>query len=106
MRLKVHGNPHSFPPPPKKNPTKNKNVFKTLKNYYRQVSIKPDKDLLIDFHGQDHHYLLLLLWKHMNHMCEVGTIGKIFDYQSEGPGLNLQPARGMNFERPSFATPR
>ena len=42
----------------------------------------------------------------MNHMCEVGTIGKIFDYQSEGPGLNPQPARGMNFERPSFATPR
>ena len=42
----------------------------------------------------------------MNRMCEVGTIGKIFDYQSEGPGLNLQRARGMYFVQPSFATPR
>ena len=38
-------------------------------------------------------------------MCEVGTVGKISDYQPEGPGFNSQPGQGLNFGRPSFATP-
>ena len=40
-------------------------------------------------------------------MCEVGTVGKISDYQPEGPGFNPRPGRGLNFgrSRPSFATP-
>ena len=38
-------------------------------------------------------------------LCEVGTVGKISDYQPEGPGFNPRPDRGLNFERPSFATP-
>ena len=37
-------------------------------------------------------------------MCEVGTVGKISDYQPEGPGFNPWPGRGLNFGRPSFAT--
>ena len=32
-------------------------------------------------------------------MCEVGTVGKISNYQSEGSGFNPRPGR------PSFATP-
>ena len=38
-------------------------------------------------------------------VCEVGTIGKISDYQPESPGFNPRPGRGLNFGRPSFATP-
>ena len=38
-------------------------------------------------------------------MCEVGTVGKISDYQPEGPGFNPRPGGGLNFGRPSFATP-
>ena len=38
-------------------------------------------------------------------MCEFGTVGKISDYQREGPGFNPPPGRGLNFGRPSFATP-
>ena len=38
-------------------------------------------------------------------MCEVGTVGKISDYQPEGPRFNPRPGRGLNFGRPSFATP-
>ena len=40
-------------------------------------------------------------------MCEVGTVGKISDYQPEGPdpGFNPRPGRGLNFGIPSFATP-
>ena len=38
-------------------------------------------------------------------MCEVGTVGKISDNQTEGSGLNPRPGRGMNFGRPSIATP-
>ena len=38
-------------------------------------------------------------------VCEVGTVGKISDYQPEGPGFNPRPGRGLNFGRPSFATP-
>ena len=38
-------------------------------------------------------------------VCETGTVGKISDYQPEGPGFNLRPGRGLNFGRPSFATP-
>ena len=29
-------------------------------------------------------------------MCEVGTVGKISNYQPEGPGFNLRPGRGLN----------
>ena len=38
-------------------------------------------------------------------VCEVGTVGKISDCQPEGPGFNPRPGRGLNFGRPSFATP-
>ena len=36
---------------------------------------------------------------------EVGTVGKISDCQQEEPGFNPRPGRGLNFGRPSFATP-
>ena len=29
-------------------------------------------------------------------MCEVGTVGKISNYQPEGPGFNLRPDQGLN----------
>ena len=32
-------------------------------------------------------------------------IGKISDYQPEGPGFIPRPGRGLNFGRPSFSTP-
>ena len=35
----------------------------------------------------------------------VGTVSKISDCQPEGPGFNPRPRRGLNFRRPSFATP-
>ena len=38
-------------------------------------------------------------------VCEVGAAGKISDCQPEGPGFNPRPGRGLNFGRPSFATP-
>ena len=38
-------------------------------------------------------------------VCEVGTVGKISDCHPEGPGFNPRPGRGLNFGRPSFATP-
>ena len=38
-------------------------------------------------------------------VCEVGTVGKISDYQPEGPRFNSRSGRGLNFGRPSFATP-
>ena len=38
-------------------------------------------------------------------VCEVGTVGKISDYQPEGHGFNPRPGRGLNFGIPSFATP-
>ena len=38
-------------------------------------------------------------------VCDVGTFGKISDYQPEGPGFNPRPGRELNFGRPSFATP-
>ena len=38
-------------------------------------------------------------------MYEVGTVGKFSDYQPEGPGFNPRPGGGLNFGRPSFATP-
>ena len=34
-------------------------------------------------------------------MCTVGTIGKISDYQPEGP----QPSQKLNLVQPSFAIP-
>ena len=37
-------------------------------------------------------------------VCEVGTVGKISDYQPGGPGFNPRPGRRLNFGRPSFAT--
>ena len=45
--------------------------------------------------------------KRLQHVgvCEVGTVSKISDCQPEGTGLNPQPGRGLNFGRPSFATP-
>ena len=30
-------------------------------------------------------------------MCEVSTVGKISDYQPDGPGFNPGPGRGLNF---------
>ena len=41
----------------------------------------------------------------MIRVCEVGTVGKISDCQTEGPRFNPRPGRGSNFGRPSFATP-
>ena len=38
-------------------------------------------------------------------LCEAGTVGKISDYQPEGPGFNHRPGRGLNFGRTSFAAP-
>ena len=38
-------------------------------------------------------------------VCEVGTVSKISDCQPEGPGFKPRPGRGLNFRRPSFATP-
>ena len=38
-------------------------------------------------------------------VCEVGTVSKISDVQPEGSGFNTPPGRGLNFRRPSFATP-
>ena len=38
-------------------------------------------------------------------MCEVSAVGKISHYQPGGPGFNPRPGRGLNFGRPSFATP-
>ena len=38
-------------------------------------------------------------------MCEVGAVGKISDCQPGGPGFKPRPGRGLNFRRPSFATP-
>ena len=40
-----------------------------------------------------------------NFVCEVGTAGKISDYQRGGPGFKPRPGRGLNFGRPPFATP-
>ena len=37
-------------------------------------------------------------------VCEVCTVGKISDYQPEGPRFNPRPGRWLNFGRPSFAT--
>ena len=41
----------------------------------------------------------------MNTVCKVCTVGKIAECQPEGPGFNPWPGRGLNFGRPSFATP-
>ena len=38
-------------------------------------------------------------------MCEDGTVGKISDCQPEGPGSIPGLVEGLNFGRPSFATP-
>ena len=38
-------------------------------------------------------------------VCEVGTVGKVSDYQPEGPGFNPRSGRGLNFGRRPFATP-
>ena len=38
-------------------------------------------------------------------VSEVGTVSKISDCQPGGPGFNPWPGRGLNFRRPSFATP-
>ena len=38
-------------------------------------------------------------------VCKVSAVGMTSDCQPEGPGFNLRPGRGLNFERPSFATP-
>ena len=34
---------------------------------------------------------------------EVGTVGKISDCQTGGPGFNPRPGRGLTFRQPSFA---
>ena len=38
-------------------------------------------------------------------VCEASTVRKISDCQPRGPGFNSRPGRGLNFGRPSFATP-
>ena len=38
-------------------------------------------------------------------MCDISAAGKMSDCQPEGPGFNSRPGRGLNFGRPSFATP-
>ena len=38
-------------------------------------------------------------------MCEVSAVSKISNCQLEGPDFNAWPGRGLNFGRPSFATP-
>ena len=38
-------------------------------------------------------------------VCEVSAVNKISDWQQGGPGFNPRPGRGLNFGRPSFATP-
>ena len=38
-------------------------------------------------------------------LCEVDTVGKISDCQLESPRFNPRPGQGLNFGRPSFATP-
>ena len=38
-------------------------------------------------------------------LCKVGTVGKISDYQLEGPRFNPRLCRGLNIGQPSFATP-
>ena len=38
-------------------------------------------------------------------VCEVVTVGKMSDCQQEGSGFNPWPGQGLNFGRPSFATP-
>ena len=39
------------------------------------------------------------------HVYEVGTDGKISDYQPEGSGFNPRPGQGLNFWRPFSTTP-
>ena len=38
-------------------------------------------------------------------VCEVGIVGKISDYQLEGPGFNPRSGRGLKFGQPPVATP-
>ena len=38
----------------------------------------------------------------MQGVCEVGTVGKISDYQPEGPEFNPRPGRGLNFGETFF----
>ena len=40
----------------------------------------------------------------INHVCEVGTVGKISDCQPEGSGFIPRPGRGFDFGQPSFTT--
>ena len=45
-------------------------------------------------------------WNNGICVCEVGTVSKISDCQLWGPGFNqARPGQGLNFGRPSFATP-
>ena len=37
-------------------------------------------------------------------LCKVGTVGKIYYHQPEGPGFNPRPGQGLNFGQPSFTT--
>ena len=43
-------------------------------------------------------------WLFLYCVCDVSAIGKVSDYQPEGPGFNPRPGRGLNFGRPSFVT--
>ena len=38
-------------------------------------------------------------------VCEVGTVSKTSDCQPECSRFNPRPGRGLNFGKPSFATP-
>ena len=38
----------------------------------------------------------------LSRLCEVGTAGKISDYQLEDPRFNFWPSQGLNFGRPPW----
>ena len=38
-------------------------------------------------------------------VCVVSVVGRISDYQPEGPGFKSRPGRGLKFGRPSFTIP-
>ena len=51
------------------------------------------------------HFKFIIMWQAEKCVCDVGTVGKISDCQLEGPRFNHWPGQGLNFRRPSFATP-
>ena len=49
--------------------------------------------------------VLYVIYTIINCGCEVGTVDKISDCQPGGSRFNPWPGQGLNFGRPSFATP-